>query len=408
MRTKKHTLLLFIIFILTVQLACGFPFQSGRTDTAATLNALYTAAAQTVSAGAGITSLTATPGLPPPTSTNKAGPTSTGSIVSTATRFSTLPPVPVVRCDAAQFVEDVNFKDGSVLERGASFTKIWRLKNTGNCSWTTSYALVFVDGDSFSTPEAIGLAENVNPGQTFDFAVNLTAPNKDGHYRGNWKLRNASGVLFGVGSNATTAFFVDINVKGATFVRYDFAANYCDADWENNNKPLPCPGSPDDKKGYVIKLDKPKMESGSSEDEPGILMVPRNVTNGLIFGTFPSFKVQSGDHFRALVNCQYKANDCDVIFSLSYMLNGDIKLLGSWPEINEGKFYSVDVDLSALDGKKVKFILTILSNGSFADDEAVWVAPRITHQGVQPTAIPSATPTATATSTPTSTPTPTP
>jgi len=132
MRTKKNTLSLFIIFMLTVQLACSLPSRSGNTDTAATLNALYTAAAQTVSAGAGANSFTATPGLPIPTATNNTIPTS-GPIISTATSFSTLPPVPIVRCDAAQFVEDVSIKDGSVLERGASFTKIWRLKNTGNC-----------------------------------------------------------------------------------------------------------------------------------------------------------------------------------------------------------------------------------------------------------------------------------
>jgi len=388
MRAKKYILSLFIIFLLTVQLACNLLSpQSGRTDTAATLNALYTAAAQTVSAGAGTTNLTATPGLPIPTSTN--------NIVSAATSFPTLPPV-IVRCDAAQFVEDVNVKDGSILERGASFTKIWRLKNIGNCSWTTSYALVFVDGDSLSAPVAVSLTENVNPGQTFDFAITLTAPNEDGHYRGNWKLRNASGVLFGIGGDSATAFWVDINVKGSTYIRYDFAANYCDADWENNSKPLSCPGSQDDKKGYVIKLNKPKMESGANQNEPGLLMVPKNTKDGLIFGTFPNFKVQSGDHFRALVNCQYKAKNCNVIFNLSYMLNGVTTLLGSWREINEGKSYPVDVDLSALDGKRVRFILTVLSNGTFDDDEAVWVAPRITHQGVQPTAIPSATPTATA------------
>ena len=406
MRTKKYALSLFIIFLLAVQLACSLPSPSRGTDTAATLNALYTAAAQTVSAGTGANNYTVTPGLPIPTATSNTVPT-TGPTIPTATSFSTLPSVPVVRCDAAQFVEDVNIKDGSVLERGISFTKIWRLKNTGNCSWTTSYALVFVDGDSLSAPVAVGLTGNVNPGQTVDLAINLAAPNKDGHYRGYWKLRNTSGVLFGIGNDATTAFWVDINVKGSTFVRYDFVADYCDADWENNNKSLPCPGNQDDKKGYVIKLNTPKMESGSSENEPGLLMVPKNITDGLIIGTFPSFKVQSGDHFRALVNCQYKAKNCDVTFSLSYKLNSNIKLLGSWHEINEGKFYSVDVDLSALDGKKVKFILTILSNGSSADDKAIWVAPRITHQGIQPTATatikPTFTPkppTATLTSTP--------
>ena len=119
MYIKKYTLSLFLIFLLTVQLACGFFSQNGKTNTAATLNALYTAAAQTVVAGAGSTSLTATPGLPIPTATSNSIPT-----VSAATSFSTLPPVPVVHCDAVQFVEDISIKDGSIVDRGASFTKI--------------------------------------------------------------------------------------------------------------------------------------------------------------------------------------------------------------------------------------------------------------------------------------------
>jgi hypothetical protein len=52
-----------------------------------------------------------------------------------------LSPVPVSRCDAAAFVSDVTYPDGSDVTLGSTFTKIWRLKNVGTCTWTL-YALV--------------------------------------------------------------------------------------------------------------------------------------------------------------------------------------------------------------------------------------------------------------------------
>ena len=44
-------------------------------------------------------------------------------------------------CPAATFVADVTIPDGTYINPGASFTKIWRLKNTGTCAWTTQFAL---------------------------------------------------------------------------------------------------------------------------------------------------------------------------------------------------------------------------------------------------------------------------
>ncbi|MCK6540247.1 MAG: hypothetical protein L6Q26_09330, partial [Anaerolineales bacterium] len=78
--------------------------------------------------------------------------------------------------------------------------------------------------------------------------------------------------------------------------------------------------------------------------------------------------------------------------------------LGQWNEIYEGKYYPVDIDLNFLSGKKVKFILTILANGSSHEDYGLWVMPRITRQSSQPpTATPTRTLSPTVTATPTST-----
>lgn len=404
MTTKNASTGLFLALLLIVQLACNLPSVGpGTPDTVATLNGLYTAAAQTSTAAVS----SATPGLLLPTWTPPS--------FSTVTPINTFPPI--ARCDAAAFVKDVTILDGTLLAPNTGFTKTWRLQNAGTCTWTTAYRLIFVSGHPMNGPASQALPHSVSPGQTIDISVNLTSPGTDGHYRGYWKLRNASNTLFGIGANADTAFWVDINVKGPTFTAFDFVANYCSADWENNNTVLPCPGIEDDDQGYAIKLNSPKMENGVKSDEPGLLTHPKSSNNGFIAGTYPSFQVQSGDRFRALVNCRYNADNCNVTFRLDYKSEGQIKTLGTWHEIYEGKYYAVDLDLSSLAGQTVKFILVVTANGSPNDDEALWVAPRIVRHGNPPPATtvpsvtatftPTATFTATLTPTPTSTPTPT-
>ncbi len=136
---------------------------------------------------------------------------------STTAPFPTLPGVtatiapaasPTSTCDVAQFVSDVTIPDDTIIAPNANFTKTWRLKNIGTCSWTPSYAVVFVNGEAMSGPATQALAANVNPDQTVDLSVNLKAPGGNGTYTGNWRLRNAAGVAF-------TNFYVRIKVQPA-------------------------------------------------------------------------------------------------------------------------------------------------------------------------------------------------
>ena len=88
--------------------------------------------------------------------------------------------------------------------------------------------------------------------------------------------------------------------------------------------------------------------------------------------------------------------------------------LGQWREVYEGQFYPINIDLSTLRGENVKFILSVLANGSSHEDYALWLNPRIARQSAQPptatfTVAPATTvapPTATFTFTPTVTVTP--
>jgi hypothetical protein len=272
---------------------------------------------------------------------------------------------------------------------------------------------VFFGGDSMSAPSAVSLAGSVAPGQYIEIPVTLKSPNSDGNFTGYWKLRNASGALFGIGAQADTAFWVKIKVIGPAYVAYNFAEQYCQGNWSNGNNNLPCPGANNDANGYVIKLNKPQLENGATENQVSLLTVPQDKRNGMISGQFPAFTVQNGDRFRALVNCQYQATKCNVLFRLDYLNNGQVKTFASWAEAYEGKYYSIDLDLSSLAGETLKFILVVSANGGNNQDYAIWVNPRIVRLGNPPPSLtPSRTPTITQTPThtltPTSTFTPTP
>lgn len=387
---KKHPFSLLFALLILVQLACNSATAPSTPNTIATLDSLYTQAAQTSTPAA-----SPTPGLPLPTASLTL-PTASPILpapTSTPIILPSLAPTIASRCDSAAFVKDISIADGTTLTGGTKFTKAWRLQNTGTCSWTSSYALVFVSGDTMNGPTIVSLPGNVNPGQTIDLSVDLTAPVKDGHYRGYWKLRNASNVLFGIGVNADTAFWVDINVKSSSHTAFSFVNRMCSATWMNNTVSLPCPGKEDDEGGYAITVNNPKLEDGNKADGLNLLTVPMNSKNGVISGFYPAFAIQDGDRFRAVLSCRYNHDRCDVTFRLDYTSDGKTQTLGSWHEVYEGKYSTIDLDLSNLAGKKVQFSLVVSANGSARDDEAIWVAPRITRLGPPPpTPTPSVTP----------------
>jgi hypothetical protein len=382
----RKILLIPVATLAIVSLACN-QLVASTPQPAATLNALYTSAAQTLEGMS--TQAAAATQASPTTTLSISAPTASPIVVSTFTSVPPLSPVPASRCDAASFVSDVTYPDGSNVPLGGSFTKIWRLKNTGTCTWTTSYALVFVSGERLGAPTSVALPTNVGPGQTVDLAINMTAPNQTGRYRGFWKLRNASNVLFGIGASADSNFYVDVSVTGYTVTGYDLLASYCEASWENESRSLPCPGTEGDDRGFVIVLNSPRLEDGKTQGN-ALLTFPERGNNGMISGEYPAFRVQTGDRFQASIGCLYEANDCDMTFRLQYQIgNGTVRTLGQWREVYEGQSYPINIDLSTLNGERVKFILSVLANGSSHEDFALWINPRITRQSSQP---PTATP----------------
>ena len=215
---KKNTSLLSILLILTVLVSsCNMPGSNPEVEESR--DDVLTAVAQTVESETGQETPAGeeTP-QPEATATSEADSEETAQAPDTETPAPTAteeaePTATEQPCNAAEFVKDVTIPDGKDFSPGDVFTKTWRLKNVGSCAWTSGYDLVFSGGDAMGGPSAQQLtADAVEPGETVDISVDLTAPASAGTYRGNWELRDPSGTKFGIENSSAGVFWVEIEV----------------------------------------------------------------------------------------------------------------------------------------------------------------------------------------------------
>jgi inhibitor of cysteine peptidase len=113
----------------------------------------------------------------------------------------------------ATFIADVTVPDDTVYAPDEAFTKIWQFRNDGSCPWESNYGLAFIAGEQMGAPDFVSLDTVVEPGEEGEISINLIAPSTEGTYRGEWKLHNAEGALFGIGQDANAAFWVQIVVE---------------------------------------------------------------------------------------------------------------------------------------------------------------------------------------------------
>lgn len=112
-------------------------------------------------------------------------------------------------CDNAAFIGDVTIPDGTILSPGETFTKTWRVQNSGSCDWSTTYALSFNSGESMNG-STVYFPYAVSSGNQMDISVELTTPSDLGTYVGYWKMQNANGIIFG------QTLYVQITVAEST------------------------------------------------------------------------------------------------------------------------------------------------------------------------------------------------
>jgi hypothetical protein len=408
----------FLVVIFLAGVGCNLssivPSQATPTDAgilytqaASTFIAQMTEASSGIDATAQALPSTNTPGpsdipqtptatlLPSATFTSLPSFTPLPTLTPQPTRTATLPPgatpvtpppsggsgsgSPQLPCNAAQFLKDITVPDGTEFQQGEGFTKTWRLKNVGSCTWTSDYRIIHVKGDSMGAPTGgEPLPYSVKPGQYVDASVELVAPGEEGKYRGDWMLSTPSGQRFGIGSNYSSSFYVSIEVTEAgSGSVYNFARSYCAATWESSLAELPCPGVKNDAEGFVLYFTHIALEN-QTEDEPTLWTNPDERDDGFIMGTYPPIEIKNGDRFLADIGCVEDYEKCDVVFKFKYLNDsGKLKDIGEWHEVYDGIITRINLDLSSFADEEVQFVLIVEANGSSKEDAGFWLNPHI-------------------------------
>jgi uncharacterized protein YkwD len=112
--------------------------------------------------------------------------------------------------NSAAFVADVTIPDNTDMAAGATFTKTWRVKNTGTCTWTSNYTLSYYSDEQMGLPSSVPLSVTP-PNQTADISVDLRASSSMGTHRSYFVIKNPAGLIMKIDNDSR--LWVVINVS---------------------------------------------------------------------------------------------------------------------------------------------------------------------------------------------------
>jgi hypothetical protein len=362
-------------WIALILVACNLP--DSTTPTVGGIDSIRTSAARTLDANSTLMAITPNITLSktmPIPSGQPPEPSSTPQVQLTKTT-PTLAPA----CDQATFVRDVSIPDGTFLQPGASFTKVWELKNTGSCPWNSTYSLVFAnEGDLMGAQISNPLIRSgaVQPGELVQVVLDLKAPASPGDYKSHWRLRSPAGVDFGP-AGKTIWLTIKVKLADKNFIM----DNLCNAEWRNGSGvDLPCPtnksGSP---KGAMFRVENPKFSTGYQDNEPAFQLEPEQINNGLIVGKFPPYQVNATEtQFRTIFGCAYNEKSCDAKVTITAQVGSDPEqTLGEWNVTYLSDWVVVRADLAArgMAGQSVVLRFYVRTNGAPTQDRILFLSP---------------------------------
>jgi len=133
-----------------------------------------------------------------------------------STSISTAAPANATCTDSAKFVADVTVPDNAVVASNTPFTKTWRLKNTGSCTWDSSYLVYYISGTTMSQQPGYWIVQQgqtVAPGESVDISVGMTSPVENGSYQSYWGLKKENEPLMPIQGGANgNSFYIKIKV----------------------------------------------------------------------------------------------------------------------------------------------------------------------------------------------------
>jgi hypothetical protein len=229
------------------------------TQVGATMEMGYTQTAQALPTATSTLEPTITP-LPSATSQPLVVTTPTITASPTLAGPTPLPVNPATAngCYNAALVSEATDPNRTDFKPDDTFTKTWRLINTGTCEWNAEFKIAYVSGNYFGS-DTTKIRQRVGVGLTADVSLEMTAPSGvSGTVVSNWQMVSDTGLLFGPvltvsillpGSNATATsvgcynatLVSDVAISngnkldpGENFIKYWQIKNSGSCDWTSD------------------------------------------------------------------------------------------------------------------------------------------------------------------------------
>ena len=149
------------------------------------------------------------PAQQPPTSAPVVNEAPTAAAAPTATTTTSS------GCKDSAKLESEDPSDGGRVNSGKSFEKVWKLLNTGTCTWDSSYRLIFLEGAQLTGLKDVQpLVQNkIPPDNSLSIFITMRAPTTAGEFSAKWQWVDGKGNFVPVLiSNTQEASYITVRI----------------------------------------------------------------------------------------------------------------------------------------------------------------------------------------------------
>jgi uncharacterized protein YkwD len=117
--------------------------------------------------------------------------------------------------NSAAFVADVNVPDNTIFPSNATFTKTWRVRNTGTCIWGPAYTLTYYSDEQMGPISPVPLSVTL-PNQTADISVDLRVSSSIGTHKSFFVIKNPAGLIMKIDNDSRLWVVINVSSKVAS------------------------------------------------------------------------------------------------------------------------------------------------------------------------------------------------
>jgi hypothetical protein len=165
MRKSSYPLTILAVLFLFVLSACNMPRQEASASKTPDVTQAYQTVQARLTEAATQSPLASSTLVPTLTLASAVTPSVTVLSPTVTPPPTSVPTKPAKLCDQAEagVPIDVTIPDDTKMAPGQTFTKVWRLRNAGTCTWSKNYTIAVFSGEPMSPPSSVPMPKAIRP-----------------------------------------------------------------------------------------------------------------------------------------------------------------------------------------------------------------------------------------------------